>query len=57
MSAKELRMIRHRLGLTQKQMAKKVGVTRQSIIKYENGEPIPQSIQNLYKLIQKHEVE
>lgn len=55
MKAKDVEMIRHRLGLTQKKMAEKVGVTRQSIIKYEKGEPIPESIQNLYKLIDKYE--
>lgn len=55
MDAQQARKIRLKLDLTQKEMGNKIGVSWQSISGYENGESIPQSIQNLYKLIDKYE--
>lgn len=56
MTPEQAKQIRLQLGLTQQQMASKIGVVWQSISGYENGNSIPEPIENLYKLINKHEV-
>lgn len=57
MNSRDARNTRYRLGKTQEEMAKKIGVSIRTIIKYENGEPIPEPIQNLYRLINKYEAQ
>jgi len=36
-----IKKVRKELGLTQEDMAKKLGMSRNSIIRYENGEAVP----------------
>ena len=44
------------LGLTQEQLAKRLDITRMTIIRYESGEsPIPKSIEMAMKLIEAEE--
>lgn len=43
MNALEIRENRKRLGLTQKELAKKIGVSLKTISNYEKGEVIPES--------------
>lgn len=41
-SGKQLQILRHELGLTQKELAQKLGVTASTITKYERGERQPE---------------
>jgi putative transcriptional regulator len=41
MTSKEIRELRHRLGLTQEQMAFKLGVTVSCITRWENNKQSP----------------
>ncbi|WP_440881441.1 helix-turn-helix domain-containing protein [Tenacibaculum sp. C7A-26P2] len=43
MNASEIKKRRKELGLTQEQLAKKIGITKRTIINYEKGEFIPES--------------
>jgi len=44
------------LGLTQEQLAKRLGINRMTIIRYESGEsPVPKSIEMAMKLIEAEE--
>lgn len=36
-----LRYLRNRLGLSQEEVAEKIGVSRQSVAKWENGDSLP----------------
>lgn len=45
----EIRVLRIRAGLTQKELAKEVGLSAQSIMRYENGERVP-TLETLSKL-------
>lgn len=51
MNADELRKLRKEAGLTQDQLAEKVGLNRRTIINYEKGENIPDSIVKLFHMI------
>ncbi len=43
-TSEKLQLIRRREGLTQEQFAEKVGVTRQALSKWENGESLPDAV-------------
>lgn len=43
MDALEIKQRREQLGLTQKELAELIGVSRETIINYEKGKPIPKS--------------
>lgn len=43
MDALEIKTIRKKLGLTQADFAKKIGVSRDTVINYERGDKIPDS--------------
>ena len=43
MDALEIKQHRERLGLTQKELADLIGASRETIINYEKGKPIPKS--------------
>ena len=56
MTGEELRKIRKRLGLTQAQLAERVGVTRNSIARQERGEiGIREPLARLIKVLAKTE--
>jgi len=42
--AANLRYLRNRLGLSQEEVAEKIGVSRQSVAKWENGDSLPDII-------------
>jgi transcriptional regulator with XRE-family HTH domain len=47
---------RERLGLTQEEMAKRLGKNRITIIRYESGEtPIPKAIEMALKIVEEEE--
>ncbi|NLY76478.1 MAG: helix-turn-helix domain-containing protein [Tissierellia bacterium] len=51
--AANLRYLRNRLGLSQEEVAEKIGVSRQSVAKWENGDSLPdilkcESLADLY---------
>ena len=54
MDAEDVKKLREILGLTQEELAQKIGVTRNTIINYEKGGVIPDSkiqlIQSLFDL-------
>ena len=50
-----LRYLRNRLGLSQEEVAEKIGVSRQSVAKWENGDSLPdilkcESLTDLYNV-------
>lgn len=59
-SAKEVKYIREKLGETQAQFAKRIGISRVSIVNYEKGSQIPESkqplLQALYKEVHTQEI-
>lgn len=50
-----LKMYRKRSGLTQEQLAEKIGVSRQSVAKWERGDSLP-DIENVIALADLYEV-
>ena len=47
---------RERLGLTQEEIAKRLGKNRISIIRYESGEtPVPKAVEMALKLVETEE--
>ena len=46
-----LKLIRNERGLTQQELADKIGITREQINHYENGRVTPQAL-NKYKIAQ-----
>lgn len=50
MNGKELKELREKYSLTQKELADKIGITRKTINNYENGGEIPESKKTLFKL-------
>ena len=54
MNAKILKQKRKQLGLTQDSLAELLGVTRNTIINYENGGVIPISSENPAKILANH---
>lgn len=55
MDFNNLKLFRKKSGLTQEQLAEKVGVSRQAIAKWENGDALP-DIDNLVALADIYEV-
>lgn len=49
MKGSELRELRERAGLTQKQLAERVGSTRKTVNTHENSDNIPESKEKLYR--------
>jgi len=47
---------RERLGLTQEEIAKRLGKNRITVIRYESGQtPIPKAVEMAFKLIEQEE--
>jgi transcriptional regulator with XRE-family HTH domain len=44
-----------RLGLTQEEIAKRLGKNRISIIRYESGETVPKAVEMALKLVEAEE--
>jgi transcriptional regulator with XRE-family HTH domain len=47
MNSLRIKELRKKLGLTQDDLAKKIGVSRKTIVNYENGEVIPETKREL----------
>jgi DNA-binding XRE family transcriptional regulator len=47
---------RERLGLTQEEMAKRLGKNRLTIIRYESGvTPVPKAVEMAFKIVEQEE--
>jgi transcriptional regulator with XRE-family HTH domain len=56
MDTDAFRRKRKGLGLTQENLAKRLGINRMTIIRYESGEsPVPKSVEMALKLIEAEE--
>ena len=52
MTRRRFRYLRQRLGWSQKRLAARLGVSRRSVIAWENGErPLPRMAQNMMDLL------
>jgi len=59
-NAQKIKLLREKLGETQAAFAKRIGISRESVINYEKGSPIPESkrplLESLLKQIESVEV-
>mgnify|MGYP003113752671 FL=1 len=56
MDAKKIKLERLQLGISQEKMAKRLGVTRRTIINYETGEThVPDTVTKLHNCLKEKE--